>query len=94
LKIKQENEEIKQSLIDLEFKHKNELKRLESKVIEINEKSENESMNYNKFYHDRMKELEQYQKNIKDLKRDINTKDQILDDLTREKEEYRNRIKE
>jgi len=94
MKLKQENEEIKQYLNEVELKYKKELQRLESKFMEISEKSEYELENFNRFKIDKMNEIETLSKQHRDIRKEVHTKDLVLEDLTREKEDARMKVKE
>lgn len=78
---------------ETELKYKKELQRLESKFMEVAQKSELEMDNFNRFKQDKMLGLETMQRNIRELRNEINAKDAIIDDMTRDKDEMRHSLK-
>jgi len=80
-------------LSETELKYKKELQRLESKFMEVAQKSELEMDNFNRFKQDKMLGLETMQRNIRELRNEINAKDAIIDDMTRDKDEMRHSLK-
>jgi len=94
LKLKQENEEVKQYLHETELKYKKELQRLETKFVEINQKSEYELDNFNRFKLEKLSDLETLNKQVRDSRKDVTTKDLVIEDLTREKEEFRLKVRD
>lgn len=61
--------------------------------MEVAQKSELEMDNFNRFKQDKMLGLETMQRNVRELRNEINAKDAIIDDMTRDKDEMRNSLK-
>lgn len=61
--------------------------------MEVAQKSELEMDNFNRFKQDKMLGLETMQRNIRELRNEINAKDAIIDDMTRDKDEMRHSLK-
>lgn len=91
--MKQEKDEINEYLSETELKYKKELQRLESKFMEVAQKSELEMDNFNRFKQDKLLNMETLQRNIREFRNEINAKDAIIDDMTKDKDEMRSSLK-
>ena len=61
--------------------------------MEVAQKSELEMDNFNRFKQDKMLGLETMQRNIRELRNEMNAKVAIIDDMTRDKDEMRHSLK-
>jgi len=50
--------------------------------------------NFNRFKLEKLGDLEAVNKQVRDARKDLATKDLVIDDLTREKEEFRLKVRD
>lgn len=75
------------------MKYKKELQRLESKFMEVAQKSELEMDNFNRFKQDKLMNLENLQRNLREARNEIHAKDAIIDDMSKDKDNMRSSIR-
>lgn len=61
--------------------------------MEVAQKSELEMDNFNRFKQDKLLNMETLQRNIREFRNEINAKDAIIDDMTKDKDEMRSSLK-
>lgn len=93
LRLKQERDEINEQLSETELKYKKELQRLETKFMEVAQKSELEMDNFNRFKQDKLVNLESMQRNLREARNEIHAKDAIIEDMSKDKDGMRSSLK-
>lgn len=93
LRLKQERDEINEQLSETELKYKKELQRLETKFMEVAQKSELEMDNFNRFKQDKLVNLESQQRNLREARNEIHAKDAIIEDMSKDKDGMRSSLK-
>jgi len=61
--------------------------------MEVAQKSELEMDNFNRFKQDKMLGLENQGRSIRELRNEINAKDAIIDDMSKDKDQMRDSLK-
>jgi len=80
-------------LSETELKYKKELQRLETKFMEVAQKSELEMDNFNRFKQDKLVNLESMQRNLREARNEIHAKDAIIEDMSKDKDGMRSSLK-
>jgi hypothetical protein len=80
-------------LSETELKYKKELQRLETKFMEVAQKSELEMDNFNRFKQDKLVNLESMQRNLREARNEIHAKDAIIEDMSKDKDGMRSNLK-
>jgi len=80
-------------LSETELKYKKELQRLETKFMEVAQKSELEMDNFNRFKQDKLVNLESMQRNLREARNEIHAKDAIIEDMSKDKDSMRSSLK-
>jgi len=80
-------------LSETELKYKKELQRLETKFMEVAQKSELEMDNFNRFKQDKLVNLESQQRNLREARNEIHAKDAIIEDMSKDKDGMRSSLK-
>lgn len=78
---------------ETELKYKKELQRLETKFMEVAQKSELEMDNFNRFKQDKLVNLESQQRNLREARNEIHAKDAIIEDMSKDKDGMRSSLK-
>lgn len=78
---------------ETELKYKKELQRLETKFMEVAQKSELEMDNFNRFKQDKLVNLESMQRNLREARNEIHAKDAIIEDMSKDKDGMRSNLK-
>lgn len=78
---------------ETELKYKKELQRLETKFMEVAQKSELEMDNFNRFKQDKLVNLESMQRNLREARNEIHAKDAIIEDMSKDKDGMRSSLK-